>query len=365
LIPLSIPDLRGREIEYLTRCVEDNWVSSAGPFVTELEERMAAICNCSHGVATVNGTAALHLSLIGLGISPGDAVVVPDWTFAATANAVMHAGATPVLVDVNAENWTLDPQCLHRALAGEEGRIKAIVAVHALGHPADMDSILEIAAVHGVPVIEDAAGALGATYRGAPVGSFGAAAIFSFNGNKTVTAGSGGAIVTDDGVLADRMRHISTQARVSQDYRHDTVGYNYRMANINAAIAVAQLERMDEMIAAKRAIAARYDSAIRGRNDLEPMPRMNWAESCCWLYSVRTKSTEDADNLVDTLNEKGIQARKFWRSLSEQAPYAKSPTYANGVAGALGGRIVSLPCSSNLSQADQSIVIDALDAWTG
>ncbi|MBT5810927.1 MAG: DegT/DnrJ/EryC1/StrS aminotransferase, partial [Rhodospirillaceae bacterium] len=121
----------------------------------------------------------------------------------------------------------------------------------------------------------------------------------------------------------------------------------------------------DEMIAAKRAIAARYDSAIRGRNDLEPMPRMNWAESCCWLYSVRTKSTEDADNLVDTLNEKGIQARKFWRSLSEQAPYAKSPTYANGVAGALGGRIVSLPCSSNLSQADQSIVIDALDAWTG
>jgi dTDP-4-amino-4,6-dideoxygalactose transaminase len=278
LIPLSIPDLSDHEIEYLTHCVEDNWVSSAGPFVTEREEGMAALCKCSYGVAAVSGTAVIHLALMGLDKPPGNSVVVPDWTFGAMANAVMHAGATPVLVDVNAENWTLDPHYLRRALAGEDSRIKVIVAVHALGHPAGMDSILEIADVHGVPLIKDAAGALGATYRGAPVGSFGVAEIFSFNGNKTVTAGRGGAIVTSGGVLADRMRHIRTQARVSQDY----CVYANSLLGANAAGSRHDLRERCRL----RLIHYKHVSPLAAlyRNDIENLATalgnaLNWADS--------------------------------------------------------------------------------------
>jgi len=364
MIPLQIPDLRGREREYLLQCVDDNWVSSAGPFVTELEERIASLCGCSFGVAMVNGTAAIHLALVAAGVGPGDFVAVPDWTFAASANAIYHAGATPYFVDVDAQTWTLDPDLLARALKQSETPIKAVLCVHTLGHPADMDALLTVCQAAGIPLIEDAAGAIGAKYKGRNVGGDGLVACFSFNGNKLVTAGGGGMIVTNDEALAVRARKLSTQSREGADYIHSAVAWNYRMTNVNAAIGLAQLERLDEMIAAKRAIAARYDGALHGRNEFTPMPRRDWAEHNGWLYSAALPDEESANDLIVHLRSRKIEARNFWRALSAQKPYAQAPTLLNGTAADLSGRVVSLPCSSQLSEADQNRVIEAISAWT-
>lgn len=364
-IPLSVPDLRGNETVYLAKCVNDNWVSSAGPFVTEMERRMAGLTERDYAVATVNGTTALKLALMATGVGSGDLVAIPDWTFAATANAVIHTGATPLFVDVTAATWTLDPELLGASLRRWGGRVKAIVPVHTLGHPAEMESILSIAATDGVPVIEDAAGAIGAGYRGRPTGSFGRAAIFSFNGNKTVTAGGGGMVVTDDEGLAITVRHLSTQARLGSEYRHDAIGFNDRMTNLSAAVGLAQIERLDEMLAAKRRIAAVYDHALSGRDDVVPMPRAEWAESGCWLYSLLTASPQDAAALTAALAVLKIEARIFWQSLAVQAPYTKFPHELNGISARLSGCVVSLPCSSCLTETGQSRVIDALAGWSG
>ncbi len=362
-MPLAEPDLRGREAEYLAQCVADNWVSSAGPFVGAFERKIAALAGCAHGVAAMNGTAALHLALVVAGVKPDERVVVPDYTFAATANAVRHAGAVPFFVDVTDATWTLDPALLADVLARE--RVAAVIAVHALGHPADMDPIAAGCTAHGVPLIEDAAGAIGATYRGRSVGGLGDAAMFSFNGNKTVTAGGGGMIVTGRADWAERAKALSQQSRPGARYRHDAVGFNYRMTNVNAAIGLAQLERFDEMLAAKRRIAARYDAALAGRADLSPMPRASWAESGCWLYSVLCGSPADADSLVAAMEREAIGARHFWESLSAQAPYADAPRRLSGVAARLSGRVVSLPCSSHLTEAQQARVLAVLDRWRG
>ncbi len=360
-IPLAVPDLRGREADYLVRCVADNWVSSAGPDVTAFEAALARIAGTEYAVATVNGTAALQLLLRTVGVEPGDRVLVPDWTFAATANAVIHAGATPVFVDVTEASWTLDPALVAEGVRSHAP--KAVIAVHALGHAADMDAIHVAAA--DIVVLEDAAGAIGARYRGKPTGGLADAGIYSFNGNKTVTAGGGGAIVTDRGDWAEHARALSTQARAGAAYRHTEAGFNYRLPNVNAALGLAQLERLDEMVAAKRALAARYDAALAGRADLAPMPRCDWSESSCWLYSVRCAGRDDAADLVAHLDRAGIEARTFWEALSEQPPYAGYPAIRRGVAAALSGTVVSLPCSSHLAEAEQARVVAALADWRG
>ncbi len=364
-IPLSVPDLRGNEAAYLARCVADNWVSSAGPFVVEMEARLARLTGRAHGVAMVNGTAALHLALVAAGVGAGDRVIVPDWTFGASANAVFHAAAEPCFVDVTTESWTLDATLVAKALADPGARIRAVIAVHALGHPADLDPLRELCDDARIPLIEDAAGALGARYKDRSAGGIGDFGVFSFNGNKTVTAGGGGMVVTDDGAAADRLHHLSTQAREAPAYRHDAVAFNYRMTNLNAAVGMAQLERLDEMLAAKREIAAGYDAAIAKRGDLAAMPRCDWANSSCWLYGVCCASAQAARGLVDHLAARSIQANVFWESLSGQAPYAGCPAELAGVSQEISGRVVVLPSSSNLSQNDQARVIEAIDGWCG
>jgi len=364
-IPVAVPDLRGNEATYLARCIEDNWVSSAGPFVSEMESRVAQIAGTAHGVATVNGTAGLHLALLAAGVGPGDRVLVPDWTFGATANAVFHAGAEPYFADITWESWTLDPALISQLLQEQKNRIRAVIAVHALGHPADLDPLAFACQEAGVPLIEDAAGALGATYRGRPVGGFGEFAVFSFNGNKTVTAGGGGMIVTDDGAAAERLRRLSAQSRQAPAYRHDEVAFNYRMTNLNAAVGLAQLERLDEMLAAKRAIAATYDRALAGQRDLTSMPRQGWALSSNWLYAVLCPTSVQAGALVAYLAERAIDSAIFWLSLSEQAPYENCPRQLSGVSRDISGRVVVLPCSSSLSSVDQARVIAALVEWQG
>ncbi len=366
-IPLSVPDLRGNEKEYLARCVTDNWISSAGPFVVEFETKIAGLTGRRHAVSTVNGTAALQLALSAAGVGPGDLVIVPDWTFAATANAVVHAGATPYFVDITAESYTLDPELVARALktSPQGRRVTAVVPVHAAGHPPDMDGIMEVCGKPEIAVIDDAAGAIGAVYKGRPAGGLGDASIFSFNGNKLVTAGGGGMIMTDREDWARRAKHLSTQARIGDEYEHDEIGANLRMTNLNAAVGMAQLERLDEMLAARKRIAQRYDDAIVDRNNLSSMPHAPWATGNSWMYTLQTASEEDARKLLAHFSERKIGARSFWRSLSAQAPYSAMPTLLTGVAAAVSGRTVSLPCSSNLTEEEQNRVIDALDSWSG
>jgi perosamine synthetase len=346
----------------LLGCVRDNWVSSVGPEVTAFEAAMARLTGRSHAVATVNGTAALHLALLAAGVGTGDRVIVPDWTFAASANAIAHAGAIASFVDVRASDWALDPAVVAETLA-EDPSIRAVIAVDPLGHIADLDALEAVCAPYGVALIEDAAGAIGARYRGRPSGSGGRAAIFSFNGNKTVTAGGGGMLVTDDVAFARRAHHLSTQARPGSDYIHDMIGFNYRMPNINAALGLAQLERLDEMVAARAAIGARYDSAFDGFATVSPTPRPEYCDSVCWLYSVILPDEKTARTLVAFCDAAGVDARLFWRSLSAQAPWSDAPRRLRGVSEALSGAVVSLPSSSSLSEQDQQRVIDTVAAW--
>ncbi|MCW5700725.1 MAG: aminotransferase class I/II-fold pyridoxal phosphate-dependent enzyme [Rhodospirillales bacterium] len=365
-IPLSVPDLSGNEAASVAACVRDTWVSSAGPAVTAFESRVAALCGRSHGVATSSGTTALHLALIVAGVGPGDHVIIPDWTFAATANAVIHAGAIPYFVDITSESWTIDAGSVEQALAQfRGGRIAAIVTVHALGHPAHMERLTAVGTRFGVPVIEDAAGAIGARYHNHPVGGIGDAAIFSFNGNKVLTAGGGGMMVTDNEAWAARARSLSTQARDGVRYRYREAGFNCRMPNINAALGLSQFDHLDDMLKAKRRIADTYDDALRDRADLQSMPRCPWAQSNNWLYSVLCASRDDADGLVNCLQGDGIEARVFWETLSDQTPYSAFPRSLTGVAAAISGRVVSLPSSSSLGEADQSRVLAALAQWRG
>lgn len=361
-IPLSVPDLRGREAEYLVRCVRDNWVSSAGPDVTAFEDGIAARAARRFAVATVNGTAALHLALIAVGVQPGDRVIVPDWTFAATANAVAHAGAVPVFVDVREEDWALDPELLDEALK-QYAPVRAVLVVDPLGHAADLTAIETICSAHGVPVVEDAAGAIGAFHHTRPCGSGGLASTFSFNGNKLITAGGGGMVVTDDEEIAKKVRHLSTQARLNADYVHDAVGYNYRMTNLNAALGLAQLERLDEMIAARRANAARYDDAFANTPRLNPMPRPEHSTSTGWLYSLRLGTASAASDLVSWLDKAEIDARVFWKALTNQSPWRGAPRIVRGVSESLSGTVVSIPSSSSLNSAQQERVILALTDW--
>ena len=363
MIYLSTPDLRGRELEYLRTCIEDNWVSSAGPFVGEFERRIAAMFGVPHAVATVNGTAALQLALVAGGIKHGDAVVVPDWTFAATVNAVVHASAEPVFVDVSETNYTICPERVEEAFNESRKPIRAVVAVHVLGRAPDLKALSAICKRHDAVLIEDAAGAFGAFSEKHAAGCFGDAGIFSFNGNKVATAGGGGMIVTADKALADRARHLSQQARTGDDYCHDEVGFNFRLTNVNAAIGLAQLERLEEMKKRRLEIESAYNAALFPSNRLSPLPRAPWDQDYCWLYSVRCSNQSAANGLVSSLRADGVEARVFWRALSAQKPYAGFERYGGSVSSSLSGVVVSLPCSSHLTDRDCKAVISAVKRW--
>jgi hypothetical protein len=258
MIPLAVPNLAGNEARYLQDCVATNFVSSVGPFVRRFEEMVAAATGAADAVAVSSGTVGLHLALVTAGVGRDDLVILPALTFIASANAIAHCGATPWLLDVSAESWTLDPAALDRTLAAETERrggrllhrasgrrVAAVMPVHTLGHPADMDAIAAIAAHHRLAVIADGAAALGATYKGRRPAELGAAlTVLSFNGNKTVTAGGGGAVIGTDAGLLGIARHLSTTARVGEAYEHDRVGYNYRMTSLQAAVGCAQMEQL-------------------------------------------------------------------------------------------------------------------------
>ena len=374
MIPLAVPNLSGREAEYLRTCVTTNYVSTVGPFVQMFEEMAAGLMGFSYAVATNTGTSALHLAMKVLGVRRDDLVVVPSYTFVATANAVRMCGAEPWLFDIDQASWGLDAGLMERELARttemrdgslwhrELGRrVGLVVAVCAAGQPPRLDEIIEVSSRLGVPLLVDAAGAAGALYKDRGLGSSAPHAILSFNGNKTFTAGGGGAFLTHDETLSKWALHLSTTARTGDGYSHDVEGFNYRQTNVQAAVGCAQLEQADEFLSRKRAVDAAYRNAWEGTN-LTHFPTTAWAESSCWMTgAVLPKGASlTVDQMVAELAASGIQARGFWKPMHLQQPYALCPRTTMSVTDELWRRVLALPSSTSLTQEDQDHVIAAV-----
>lgn len=367
-LPLSEPSLAGNEARYVAECVASGWISSVGPFVDRFEKAFAENCGAAHAVAVVNGTAALHVALLAVGVEPGDEVLVSALSFVAPANAIRYCGAAPVFLDVDPETWQLDEVKLERFLEREcvrRGRravdkktgrvIRAIVPVHILGSAARVDNIVAIARRWGIKVVEDACEAVGARYRGKAPGTFGDAGAFSFNGNKIVTCGGGGMVVTADEKLARRVRYLTTQAKDDPiEYFHKEIGYNYRLTSLPAALGLAQLERLGPLMDARRALAEAYDAEFAG-SPITPMPRPEGVEQTFWLYTAllppRTTITRRR-KVIAALNAQGIGSRPLWHTLHDLPPFKKGRADKIEAAAELYRRGVSLPSSPGQTPAD-------------
>jgi perosamine synthetase len=367
--PLSLhePEFAGKEWQYVKECLDTGWVSSVGKYVDTFERRIAELSGSRYAVAVVNGTAALHMALLVAGVKPGDEVVVPALSFVGTANAVSHAGAHPHFADSEANSLGLDAHALraHLSHIGERSgngwrnrstlrRIAAMVPMHAFGHPCDMDALCAVSHDFGIPLIEDAAESLGSTWRGRHTGTFGELGVFSFNGNKIVTTGGGGAIVTNDAALARHAKHLTTTAKLPHRWAfvHDEVGYNYRLPNLNAALGCAQLEQLDGFVARKRQLAARYRDALAPH-------AATWAfvdepaqsSSNFWLVAVRLQTPDSAarDAALAAVNDAGYNCRPVWTLLNELPMYREAPCADLPAARAIEASLVNLPSSPRLA----------------
>nr|WP_174257667.1 DegT/DnrJ/EryC1/StrS family aminotransferase [Phytoactinopolyspora alkaliphila] len=354
---------------YVRQCIESGYVSSAGPFVGRFEDAFAQVVGAPHAVACASGTAALHVALQLSGEQPPRMVAVSTFTFIASANAATYTGAQLLLVDSEPDTWNMNTQMLrdHTVRSARMGkRIPDVIeVVHVLGHPADMEPLWELRDRFGITIVEDAAESLGAgwksgTLAGQHTGTAGQMGCFSFNGNKIVTSGGGGMIVTADADLAAKARHLTTQAKKPGEvYVHDAVGYNYRLTNLAAALGLAQLERLPQRLRSKRAIAAAYN-ALLGDLPITLPPRAPWATPSHWLYTVLLRKRFESDELVAAMAANGIQMRRVWAPLHRQPPYRKTEILGGGeVADDLYWRGVSLPSSAHLDAAQQNEVCEA------
>lgn len=376
-IPLSAPEIRGNEWKYVKDCLDSGWVSSVGEYVNRFEQMMAQSVGAPCCVATSSGTSALHIALLVSGVQPDDEVLVSTLTFIAPVNALRYAGAWPVLVDAEPQFWQMDPRKLSdfikkncRVSNGTlrnrktARRVKAILPVHILGHPADMDAIVSIACEFGLTVIEDASECLGAKYRDRFAGALGDIACFSFNGNKIITTGGGGAIVTSNPEWAAKAKYLTTQAKDDPvEFVHGEVGYNYRLTNVQAAIGCAQIEMLGEYIAKKRMIASRYEVAFRETPGICVMPQAAWADSTYWLYTILVDEKEfgiGSRELIGKLNRAGIQSRPLWQPMHRSPVHCRAETTCCETADRLYASAVSLPSSVGLSQSDQEQVIESV-----
>jgi dTDP-4-amino-4,6-dideoxygalactose transaminase len=372
-IYLSPPELTGRELALLGEAIASGWIAPLGPHVDAFEDEIARRVDMPHAVALSSGTAALHLALLALGIGPGDTVWTSTLTFAATANAIAYAGATPVFVDSDRVSWNLDPGLFAEALdraaqtgaaSGPSRLPRAVIGVDLYGQCADWEPIAAACRRHGVAIIEDAAEALGATYRGRPAGSLGDVSILSFNGNKIITTSGGGMLLAARKDWADRARYLATQAREPvRHYEHKELGYNYRLSNLLAAVGRAQLADLERRIEARRAIQARYRAALGDLPGWSFMPEAGFGRATCWLTCATIDPAlagETRDDVIDRLAAADIEARPLWKPLHLQPAFAGAPVFRGQIAEQLFHGGICLPSGSGLGPRDQDRVIDAV-----
>ncbi len=361
---LSPPHMGDLEQKYISEAFASNWIAPLGPHVESFQREFAATVGVSHALATISGTAALHLALQLVGVGPGDDVFVSTLTFAASVNPVRYLGATPVLVDSERASWNMDPHLLAQALheRAKVGKLpKAVVVVHLYGQSADMDPILESCRKYEVPLIEDAAEALGATYKGRPVGTFGRAGVFSFNGNKIITTSGGGMLVSEDHRLVTHAFKLATQARdPAPYYEHSQVGYNYRMSNVLAGIGRGQLRVLSERVAARRRNFEFYTAALRDVPGIEFMPEAPWGTHTRWLTTAVITPREfgvDRDELRQRLDAANIEARPVWKPMHLQPVYRGCTALGGSVAEDLFRRGMCFPSGSNMTADDLERVV--------
>lgn len=376
-LPLCVPEIRGNEWKYVKECLDTGWVSSVGDFVERFEQSVADFVGTRFGVATVNGTAALHIALKVAGVEPGDEVLISTLTFIAPANAIRYVGAFPAFVDAEPEYWQMNPQqvldflakgcqwredALYNRSTGR--RVKAIVPVHILGHSVDLDPIREVARKYNLPIIEDSTESLGAKYRGQMVGNLGDIACFSFNGNKIITTGGGGMIVTNNEQWAWKAKYLTTQAKDDPlEYVHNEIGYNYRLVNLLAAVGCAQMEQLPEYIATKRRIASTYSRAFEGVPGITPMREASWAYSTFWLYTIlvnRKLFGIDSRALLRKLDKAKVQTRPLWEPMHRSKAFSDCCAFDCPVADRLSAEALSLPCSVGVTDEDIHYVVDVL-----
>jgi len=361
--PLHSPTFEGNEIKYVTDCIESTFVSSVGKYVNKLEEMLQEYTGSKYAVVTVNGTAALHVSLLLCDVTKEDEVLMPALTFIATANAVSYIGAMPHFVEVNEETLGVDARKLEKYLSEisvmrngecfnkESGkRIKAIVPMHTFGHPVDMDSLTEVAQKYNIDVVEDAAESLGSFYKGKHTGNQSKISAISFNGNKIITTGGGGAILTNDENLAKKAKHITTTAKIPHkwEFNHDMIGFNYRMPALNAALGVAQMEQMDKFVEVKRALAERYIEAFKDIEGVRIFNEPEYAKSNYWLNAlVLEKGYEGVrDELLELTNASGVMTRPVWNLMSKLEIFSSCPKMDLSTSESLEKRVINIPSAA-------------------
>jgi perosamine synthetase len=361
-IPVAAPVLDGRETEYVLECLTTSWISSNGRFIVEFENAFAAFTGVKHAVATNNGTSALHLALVALGLKPGDEVIVPSLTYIASANAVRYCDATPVFVDNAIPTFNMDPEDVAAKITP---RTKGIMPVHLYGHPVDLDPILSLAEKHGLFVLEDAAEAVGAKYKGQVIGGHGTCATFSFFGNKIITTGEGGMVTTNDDELAARLRLFRGQGvDPKRKYWFPVVGYNYRMTNIQAALGLAQLERIDQHLAARKTVAGGYFERLAHLSDRITLPiSENWAQHAYWMYTILLgdRVSKERDEVMQNLDDAGIETRPVFYPLHILPPYREQAQGSFPHAELCGARGINLPTHGRLTGSDLDRVAHALE----
>lgn len=376
MIPLSVPLLNGNEWKYVKDCLDTGWISSAGSYVNQFEQQVADFVGAKYGIACMNGTAGLHIAQILSGVTAEDHVIAPNITFIATLNAIKYTGASPILIDVDPESWQMDLDLLEQFLAentfekqvntssysflrSTNKRIKAIMPVHVLGNVGDMDRLVAIAEKYNITIIEDSTESLGSYYKGKHTGVFGQFGVFSFNGNKIISTGGGGVIVTNDEELAKKAKHLTTQAKVSaMEYIHDEIGYNYRLVNILAAVGVAQMEQFPKFLKRKRKMDQFYRNELSGIGDIQFQKVSSDVEANCWLFTFKTSRMRD---LLAFLNDKGIQSRPFWMPMNQLEMF-KDDIYVSKLdhSSNIYETCISIPSSAGITDKEMQEVVQQI-----
>jgi dTDP-4-amino-4,6-dideoxygalactose transaminase len=370
-IYLSPPEVGAEERRMLLEAFDSNWIAPVGPDIDAFEQELAERAGVDHAVALTSGTAALHLGLLLVGVGPGDEVLVPSFTFVATATAVTYVGATPVFVDCSASNWTIDPALVAEELAtrARRGQLPAaVVTVDLYGQTADYDALTALCKEYEIPLIEDAAEAVGATYRGRPAGSFGTVGVFSFNGNKIITTSGGGMLVSDSAVLIDRARHLATQARdPAPHYEHSELGYNYRLSNLLAALGRAQLRGLDSRIERRRRINEAYRAALGHLPGIRFMPVAEYGEPNWWLTCILVDPARfgaDREQIRLALESVDVESRPTWKPLHLQPVFDGVPTVGGAACAHIFEHGLCLPTGSALSEEDLARVVGTIRTFS-